>query len=153
MIGSGVSSILVTSTAIVVERIDNVDTPNYYILAGLTAFFAFFPDLDTKSTPQKWFYRSLVVVNIMLIILRKFELCSYISTVCMIPLLDKHRGITHSFILSIIAPLLLIFFYEKLLFNVDITINNIIISYSWYYIGCVFGWWTHLVLDSRLFKI
>jgi len=151
-IGAGIASLTYTGLVYRYEGIHTLDNPNYFVVAGLTAFFALFPDLDTKSTPQKWFFRSLFILNAAMIYCGMFEVCAYISTVCMIPLMDKHRGITHSFLLSLLLPLLIICSVEKLIFGVDIQVKSLIMSYTWYYLGCVIGWWTHLVLNSSLIK-
>lgn len=70
----------------------------FAILGGL------FPDLDTKSFGQKWFYRILFLIAIVLFSLKQHHLLSVIALIGFIPLLFRHRGMFHSpWFLSAIA--------------------------------------------------
>jgi membrane-bound metal-dependent hydrolase YbcI (DUF457 family) len=54
-----------------------------------------FPDIDTKSKGQKYFYSLLFVVCIALVIFKRFKIIALLACLCMIPLLVNHRGLLH----------------------------------------------------------
>lgn len=54
-----------------------------------------FPDIDTKSKGQKYFYSTLFIMLIGLFVLKRFKLIAIVSCCCMIPLLVNHRGLFH----------------------------------------------------------
>jgi LexA-binding, inner membrane-associated putative hydrolase len=60
-----------------------------------TLIGALFPDLDTKSIGQKWFYRALLVASIMLIVYDQQKIFTIVSLGSLIPLLVNHRGLLH----------------------------------------------------------
>lgn len=63
---------------------------------GFAVIGGLFPDLDTKSFGQKWFYRILFLSAIVLFALKQYYLLSIEALVGFIPLLFKHRGLFHS---------------------------------------------------------
>lgn len=71
---------------------------------GFAVIGGLFPDLDTKSFGQKWFYRILFLSAIILFALKQYYLLSIEALIGFIPLLFKHRGLFHSlWFLSFIA--------------------------------------------------
>lgn len=56
---------------------------------------ALFPDVDTKSKGQKYFYSGLWIVLLGLFFFEKFKLVAIVSCCCMVPLLVTHRGLLH----------------------------------------------------------
>ena len=56
---------------------------------------ALFPDLDTASIIQRWFYRALLVLLLILMINKQYDYFIVLSFVAVLPLIDKHRGWTH----------------------------------------------------------
>ena len=61
-----------------------------FTLAG-----SLFPDIDIKSKGQKYFYRLVLLLFIILIIGHKFELMCCFSFIAITPMLARHRGIFH----------------------------------------------------------
>jgi hypothetical protein len=71
---------------------------------GFAVIGGLFPDLDTKSFGQKWFYRVLFIIAIVLFSLKKYYLLSIEALIGFIPLLFRHRGLFHApWFLSMIA--------------------------------------------------
>src|SRR6185436_8940620 len=68
-----------------------------------------FPDIDTKSRGQKYFYSLLFIVFIGLLMLKRFKLIALISCLCTVPLLVNHRGLLHRPWFLICFPLALAF--------------------------------------------
>lgn len=56
---------------------------------------ALFPDLDTKSRGQRYFYWLMLVVFIYLVILQRLDLVAIVAILCIVPLLTRHRGLFH----------------------------------------------------------
>lgn len=54
-----------------------------------------FPDIDTKSKIQKYFYWTMLLLVIFLIARNKRTLVMLLSIVSLVPLLVKHRGLFH----------------------------------------------------------
>ena len=63
---------------------------------GFALFGSLFPDVDTKSKGQKYFYRILAIIGIFLLLQRRLMNVVALSTIGFIPLMVKHRGMTHS---------------------------------------------------------
>lgn len=63
-----------------------------------------FPDIDTKSKVQKYFYILAFLFFIFLAIQKQFKMATCCSFILMIPLLVNHRGIFHHPLLVIIIP-------------------------------------------------
>lgn len=72
----------------------------FFILAG-----SLFPDIDTKSKGQKYFYFATLLFFIFLAVRKQFEMATCCSFMIMTPLLVNHRGVFHNPLLVIIVPL------------------------------------------------
>jgi len=129
------------------------------LLSGL------WPDVDTKSTTQKIFYRIFLILNIVLIYKgitdgRRYLLISALLGVfVMLPLVGKHRGWTHSRITMFLLPGL---FLLPAMYDIDLrslnlsSFNYTNIDYSDLsglplYFASFIGYATHLYLDGILF--
>lgn len=72
-------------------------------VSGVTAFGwllctlagSLFPDIDTKSKGQKYFYFILLWLFVLLLYFKKTELVALLAVVAFIPLVVRHRGIFH----------------------------------------------------------
>ena len=64
--------------------------------AAVLVFGSLFPDLDTKSMGQKWFYRALFFIALILFIGKRYYVISFLMLISLIPLLVNHRGLFHS---------------------------------------------------------
>ncbi len=80
------------------------------VLLGLGLMFGLWPDVDTNSKGQNLFYALFFAVDVVLIGMRRFEWAAYLGLFCILPIIGKHRGWTHSFwaMLVIPAPLLVL---------------------------------------------
>jgi len=64
-----------------------------------------FPDIDTKSRGQRYFYYSIFCILIFCALYKKYQACSCISIVSFLPLLVPHRGLCHRLWFVIVVPL------------------------------------------------
>jgi len=64
----------------------------FFALAG-----SLFPDIDTKSKGQTFFYRILFIVLILLALQRKFFSVGVLSVFAIVPIISRHRGLFHKF--------------------------------------------------------
>lgn len=55
-----------------------------------------FPDIDTKSKGQKYFYYTIGALAFVLVSVSNYVLATYLLLIALIPLIVRHRGITHS---------------------------------------------------------
>jgi hypothetical protein len=112
-------------------------------------FFSLYPDLDIASVPQRWFFRIMLVLSLVLFYKGMFEILSIILMVSIIPLVHKHRGFTHWISTSITLPIALCFLIESRVVGPVIDGKSFIEKYFVYIIASMIGWWTHLILDRR----
>ena len=66
---------------------------------------ALFPDIDIKSKGQKYFYWILLCLILLCIFVNRLDLVAIISVMSIVPLLVKHRGVTHRLWFIIFLPL------------------------------------------------
>lgn len=125
-------------------------------LFGVTLFFALFPDVDTSSIPQRWFFRSVFVILLGLAYREYYELATVLALVSITPLLDHHRSWTHHVITAPLFGVAVTLLYEYLLLehrNLSLWswawLVHHLQSYQGFLIACVVGWYTHLLLDLR----
>jgi LexA-binding, inner membrane-associated putative hydrolase len=98
---------------------------------GCTLIGSLFPDVDTKSKGQLWFYRLLFLVLVVLVYKKNFLIAAVTSILCMLPLLFRHRGLFHRplfligipaaglLVLSVCAPKQVpLFLFDALFFSV-----------------------------------
>jgi hypothetical protein len=138
-------------------------------MAALCFFIAtlssLWPDVDTKSTTQKIFYRIFLILDIVLIYKgitdsRRYLLISALLGVfAMLPLIGKHRGWTHSHITMFLLPGI---FLLPAMYDIDLQSFNLSsfdyahLDYTdWsglpLYLASFIGYATHLYLDGILF--
>lgn len=75
----------------------------FWFLCSLAG--ALFPDIDIKSKGQKYFYWILLGLIFSCIFTNRLDLVAIISVMSIVPLLVKHRGITHRLWFIILLPL------------------------------------------------
>lgn len=69
-----------------------------------------FPDIDTKSKMQLWFYRLLAVLALILALLKCWSFLIILVPILIFPLIINHRGITHKFwFIGLISLLIYLF--------------------------------------------
>lgn len=107
--------------------------------------FALFPDIDTNSKGQNLFFGIALAADIALIWTNRIEAAAYLGLLAMTPVVGKHRGWTHSLVAMVLVPSpLLIIPYLN---------NQYILPTSFLFYGAsVAGYFSHLLLDGRIFK-
>lgn len=76
-----------------------------FVFLLCTLLGALFPDIDTKSQGQRFFYTFLFVFYPFLIYYHYFVLCLWLSFFACVPLMVKHRGLFHAYWFNAIAVL------------------------------------------------
>src|SRR3990167_2648155 len=111
---------------------------NYISWLFFCLFGSLFPDIDTKSHIQRWFY-TLTVLGLICAYMAKFEF-SYLLTLLFVPLIVKHRGLFHNPKFLLILSFGLAFLFQL----------NGLQNYHNYWILALFflaGAYSHLILD------
>ncbi|HBM53181.1 MAG TPA: hypothetical protein DDZ97_08805 [Deltaproteobacteria bacterium] len=123
-------------------------------------FMALFPDLDTTSVPQRWFFRAMFVMLAILYFQNELEVFCLLAFVTLLPVMHKHRGWTHWKVTPWLVALFLAIIWEY--FRVQDTWRD---RFSWenvwdalhsswaFVFACVLGHYTHLLLDSRRIRL
>jgi len=70
-----------------------------FALAG-----ALFPDIDTTSKGQKWFFRFWLLVLLLLLLFKQYALFIASALLATAPLIVNHRGIFHKSWFLIVVP-------------------------------------------------
>ncbi|MCF6157716.1 MAG: hypothetical protein E3K32_03895 [wastewater metagenome] len=124
---------------------------------GITVFFSLFPDVDIGSVLQRWFYRAIFIILLYLGYQKQYELATLIAIIALTPILHHHRGWTHSYIAAFFVPVSLACLYEYILIKDHQSytwstrqIYGYMQDHMWVIIACIFGWCTHLLLDSQI---
>ena len=109
-----------------------------FALAG-----SLFPDVDTKSKGQKWFYRLVLVLLLALLFQNKFRLFVTLALFAAIPLVVNHRGLFHRLWFVVLLPLAVTIIFSWYLphYSHDATIAMIFF---------IAGTISHLILDFGL---
>jgi hypothetical protein len=123
-------------------------------------FMALFPDLDTTSVPQRWFFRGMFILLAILYFQKELEIFCLLAFVTLLPVMHKHRGWTHWKVTPWLVALFLAIIWEH--FRVQDTMRE---RFSWenvwgtlygsraFVFACVLGHYTHLLLDSRRIRL
>ena len=123
-------------------------------------FMALFPDLDTTSVPQRWFFRAMFVMLAILYFQKELEVFCLLAFVTLLPVMHKHRGWTHWKVTPWLVALFLAIIWEY--FRVQDTWRDrfswenvwAALHSSWAFVfACVLGHYTHLLLDSRRIRL
>lgn len=122
---------------------------------GATAlFFSLFPDLDTSSVPQRWFFRAVFAALVYLGWRSQYELATLIALVALLPVLDQHRGWTHGRWSPLVMPVVLGGIYELWRWpqgDIDVgagagPMEPVHLAFV---LAAIAGWYGHLLLDGR----
>ncbi len=140
-------------------RLSYIEAGDHVTWGGVcatTAFFSLFPDLDTASVPQRWFFRCVFAALLYLGWNERYDLATLVAILSLLPLLDHHRGWTHWKISPLAVSILLGATYEywraRHAFIGEFSWENVhalIEGHVVYLVGCIAGWYTHLLLDGR----
>ena len=112
-----------------------------YIAIGL--MFAVWPDIDIKSIGQKFFYTVFFLVDIYLLYTQEYKIAAYFGLIIILPILAKPRGSTHSIPAMVLVPA------PILLYPIYVS-GSLDFSGGPYYACAVTGYFSHLVLDSKI---
>lgn len=82
----------------------NAPLPKLMRLLAMLLAGTLFPDIDTKSKGQKYFFTAIFCLLAYLIINSYFMQAALIGLVCIIPLLVRHRGLCHNPLFLLGAP-------------------------------------------------
>lgn len=115
------------------------------VLVGLALMFGLWPDVDTDSKGQNFFYTIFFLVDVILIVGEHFQAAAYLGLFAILPALGPHRGWTHSWwaMLLIPAPLLVmpyLYYPEHPFVGLP------------FYGAAVIGYFSHLVMDGLVAK-
>jgi hypothetical protein len=125
-------------------------------LFGLTVFMSLFPDLDTQSIPQRWFFRGVFGLLLFFFWKQDFDAFATTAFCSILPVLHKHRGWTHWKVTPWVVAVLLASVQEYFA-----TRSSWLRGFDWntvweslqrqwlLVVGIVVGHYTHLLLDSR----
>ena len=135
------------------------DTKALTALFLITCFMALFPDLDLPSIQQRWFYRVVLVVLVVLFFMGQGEVFALVAILVLLPVIHKHRGWTHwpitPFLIAIMMALIFEYQRSTKSWGGGFSVDNVFLylkTYWMYVIGCVLGHYTHLLLDSKYFS-
>ncbi len=144
------------SALVQVETIQQNDVSTAITLFLLTLVMSLFPDLDTASVPQRWFFRSAFVLLVALLLLKQMDTFAIVTFVLLLPLLHHHRGWTHHkltpFAISIVIIAITIYLRFPPVRIQGFSIDQGLSLFQDYWIiilACVVGHYTHLLLDTR----
>lgn len=122
----------------------------------LTLFMSLFPDLDTASISQRWFFRLCFVSMGVLLYYRAMDVFIIVAFTALLPLLHKHRGWTHwkitPWILAFSFMIILEYFRSKTVWFSAFSWKNVwnmVLENVAFISATVLGHYTHLFLDSR----
>ncbi len=150
-----VAGVVVAESASRLGFVPQEDYPVWGAVWATTFFFSLFPDLDTSSVPQRWFFRIVFGLLIYLGWTEHYELATLIGLLSIIPLLDHHRGWTHRKISPLIVPIALVATYSYWRAR-----NTWLGEFSWtnvwdlleanlvFWAASLIGWYIHLILDG-----
>jgi hypothetical protein len=143
----------------IASRLGHIPPGDYGIwggVCGTVVFFSLFPDLDTSSVPQRWFFRIVFATLLYLGWTERYELATLVGILSLLPLLDHHRGWTHWKISPLVVPVLLGAVYEywrarnAWLGEFSWTnVHDLLSGHLIFLIACIVGWYVHLLLDGQ----
>ncbi|MFH2131280.1 MAG: hypothetical protein ABIK68_12975, partial [bacterium] len=121
----------------------------------LTLAMSLFPDLDTASVPQRWFFRTAFILLVILLVMKQMGLFACLTFILLLPLLHRHRGWTHSkwtpFAISRLFIAVMGYMRLPRSGPVEFSLAAAIGLFREYWIvilACVSGHYTHLLLDA-----
>ena len=126
------------------------------LLFGITLVMALFSDLDITSIPQRWFYRGVFLLLLLLWSIQEMGLFVMVSLASFLPIMHQHRGWTHwkiaPWLVSLFGILVFLSFSDPTLIE-DAEfqeIGELFLKHFWIYsLACVAGHYTHLFLDQK----
>ena len=133
-------------------NIGHYDFSTWGQLFALTLFFSLFPDLDTSSIPQRWFFRAILSFMLGLAWFERYRLAALLGVVALLPLVDRHRGWTHWRLAPLVGPTLMFlsFGFWKMIVDDGASPDGFqsVLGNKIFLLACVVGWYVHLLLDG-----
>lgn len=137
------------------------DAAGWLRTIGITLFFSLYPDLDTASVPQRWFYRVVFGILLYLSWCGEYRQAAVLAIVAILPLLDHHRGWTHwrvSPLLVVVLPAFGLAYWGRS--GVDegrgsdaaAVAMEVMSGHGLEIVAALVGWYVHLLMDGR-FKL
>ena len=161
LIGGAVAGVVIVGIAAKSGIVEIGTLPQRNVSTAITLFLltlimSLFPDLDTASVPQRWFFRSAFGLLVVLFIFKQMDTFAIVTFVLLLPLLHHHRGWTHHkltpFVISILIIAITIYLRFPLARIQEFSLDQGLALLHDYWIiilACVVGHYTHLLLDAR----
>jgi len=144
---AGLVTFILTHKAILYfsPKIYNEYQSNLFLYLSLCLFGSLFPDIDTKSKIQKFFYIFTFSITSVLIISKEWFALSITTPIIFLPLLVNHRSIFHKiWFLSLIATSSLIAMHSYFNYNMQNTLFLLVFFIT----GCL----SHIILDYGIIR-
>lgn len=151
---------VLVATAVAAAAVGSGGRPETTMGLFATAlFFSLFPDLDTSSRPQRWFFKLVIVCLLYLAWAGEYRTATAVAVLALLPVLDHHRGWTHYRLSPIAAALAAVAGYT--LWKLDgaglgewmAAVRELPHGLEMQFAGAALaGWYTHLILDG-LFRV
>ncbi len=121
---------------------------DWQLLVGafvLATLFGLWPDVDTNSKAQDFFFGLAFITDILLVINEQYIPAALLGLLAMTPIVGTHRGWTHTKLAAIFVPLpILIIPYLA----ADRVGETALLLYA----SSVAGYFSHLLFDGLIFK-
>lgn len=111
---------------------------------GITLLGSIWPDVDTNSKGQDVFYGVFLITDIYLLVTKQFQYAAYLGFFALLPIVGQHRGWTHTWWSAVLIP-------SPILLYPYFTQGNIPNSAVYFYLCAEAGYFSHLVMDRKLF--
>ena len=125
-------------------------------------FMSLFPDLDTASVIQRWFYRAMFILMAVVYFNGRFDVFVLLAFLALLPAIHQHRGWTHwpltPWLVALFFSVVHEYYRVRGFWFLDFTWSHVLTFFGkyWLFVGaCILGHYTHLILDSkgvRLFR-
>lgn len=112
---------------------------------ALAVMFGLWPDVDTNSKGQKFFYGLFLIVDLFLIVTEHYREAAYLGLFALLPALSKHRGWTHTWWAMVIIPAPLVILPYMLMPEQPFVGLP-------FYGAAVVGYFSHLVMDGLVVR-
>jgi membrane-bound metal-dependent hydrolase YbcI (DUF457 family) len=113
------------------------------VLGAVTLMGSLFPDTDTDSKGQNFFYGILVILDLALMIKGMYKWAAVLGFCAMLPAVGRHRGWTHTWWAMLIVPL-------PILLLPVVFYGAPVSGPMPFYLAAVAGYFSHLVLDRKM---
>jgi membrane-bound metal-dependent hydrolase YbcI (DUF457 family) len=128
------------------------------VVAALWGACSQFPDLDTASRPQRWFYRGLAALLVLWALGGHWQAAAIAGMLALLPLLHHHRGWTHRWWAAPLAPLAVLLLWRRFTADADAwawedpassarSVVDLVSRDLPAYLAMVGGYATHLIVD------